>query len=396
MAKPKCPPPPPLEMPPEIGIVESDADTVRFVFPQRQLGWVRLVGLIFIGMAALFLYWIVRLGIANLQSPNHNIEVEDYIMLGIGVVLGGFAYFPLWLGLSILAGHREVTLRGGKLRTTERVAFFWRTKRWPIAKMTRVQVVAFFSSDTPNPKEGSLLSRLDALSGMLADGTRFMIVPAYPRRLLNPFAEELARRCNCKFDRAEYVSPETAERRQQAAAVTAWNEGVRRQPESSRAIVDDVPEGITIALPRYGFRGGPLTMMVIGGIAVAVAGFVMAKVDNLPTTPTIIVQAIGLAGLLVFIHGIRIARRKAVIAIVGRQLLVMQTGLLRSTQKAWDADQLVAVRVGKSGMQINEVDVLELQIVPREGLPFGLLAGRDEPEIAWIAGVVRERLGVPA
>jgi hypothetical protein len=389
-------PPPPLEMPPEISVIESDTDTAQFIFPHRQLGWLRLAGLVFIGLGAALLYWVVRMGIADWRPQNKPVAVEDFVMLGLGVVIGSFAYFPLWLGLSILAGRREVTLRGGKLRTTECVGPFWRTKRWPLGKLSRLQVVAFFPADAANPKEGSLLSRLDALSGMLEDGTRFMIVPAYPRRLLNPFAEELARRCNCKFDRAEYVSPAMAETRAQATVLTAWNEGVRHQPESSRAIVDDAPGGITIALPRYGFRGGPLTMIVLGGVASAVAGFVMAKVDNLPTTPTIIVQAIGFAGLLVAIHGIRIARRKAVIAVVGRQLLVMQTGLVRSTERSWEADQLAAVRVGKSGMQINEVDILELQIVPKEGLPFGLLAGRDEPEIAWIAGVVRERLGLPA
>jgi hypothetical protein len=389
-------PPPPVEMPPEIVVTESDNGDVRFRFPRRELGWARLAGLVFIGLGGLLVYWVVRMGIADWRPQNKPIAIEDFVMLGIGMVLGAFAYFPLWLGLAILAGRRDVTLRGGKLRTTERVGPLWRTKRWPLKKLNRLQVVAFFPSDSPTPKEGSLLGRLDALSGNLEDGTRFMVVPAYPRRLLNPFAEELARRCNCKFDRAEYVSPVMAESRAKTAVLTAWNEDGRQQPESSRAVVDDGPEGVTIALPPFGFRGGPVTMIVIGGVALAIAGFVIAKVDNLPTTPMIIVQAIGFVGLLVAVHGVRIARRKAVIAVVGRQLLVMQTGLLRSTERTWEADQLAAVRVGKSGIQVNEVDVLELQIVPREGLKFGLLAGRDEPEIAWIAGVLRDRLGVPA
>jgi hypothetical protein len=105
--------------------------------------------------------------------------------------------------------------------------------------------------------------------------------------------------------------------------------------------------------------------------------------------------AFGLVGSLVALHGVRIARRRAVIAVVGPRLLVMQTGLVRSQKRTWEADQLAAVRVGPSGITINEEDVLELQIVPKSGLKYGLLAGRDPTEIRWVASVLRAKLGLP-
>jgi hypothetical protein len=76
--------------------------------------------------------------------------------------------------------------------------------------------------------------------------------------------------------------------------------------------------------------------------------------------------------------------------------MVLQTGLVRSQQRAWEASELAAVRVGPSGVTVNDEDVLELQIVPRAGLKYGLLTGRDENEIAWIADVLRQKLGVTA
>lgn len=104
----------------------------------------------------------------------------------------------------------------------------------------------------------------------------------------------------------------------------------------------------------------------------------------------------GVVGVLLAVHGVRVARRRAVIAIVGPKLLILQTGLIRSKERSWETADLETVRVGKSGIEINEQPVLELQVVPRVGLKYGLLAGRDVAEIAWIAAELRRRLGLKA
>ena len=41
---------------------------------------------------------------------------------------------------------------------------------------------------------------------------------------------------------------------------------------------------------------------------------------------------------------------------------------------------------------MNERPVLELQVRPREGAQVGLLAGRDEEELHWIATRLRRAL----
>jgi hypothetical protein len=386
--------PPPAELPPGITVADAGDDDVTFRFPHRQLGWARLVGLPFVAVGALFLYWVVWMGVGNLKAAKKPVAVENYFMLAIGILLAGAAYFPVWLGLAILAGRPEVTLRGGKLRTTERVGPLWRTKRWPLAKLRRVEIVGF--SPTTVPKEGTLLSRLDALAGVLDDGTRFMIVPGYPRRLLYPFAEELARRCDVKFDAPTTDRPavEVVTIVPAGGPLAAWNQDGRQKPIDSRAVVDDSPEGVTISLPPFGFRGGPVAMILFGGLAAAGAVAAAAIVGRLSGWAVLAVAGVGTVGLLVAIHGVRVARRGVIIAVVGRRLLILQTGLLRSQERTWEADELQTVRVGKSGITVNEEDILDLQVVPRAGAHFGLLTGRDVPEIAWIAGVLRERLGL--
>jgi hypothetical protein len=356
----------------------------------------RLIGLPFLAAAAFFLYWDVRIGVSNVTNLNHPLEVADYFMVGVGVVLGCFAYYPIWLGLTILAGRRVIELRGGKLRTTERVGFLWRTKRWPLDKFERVQIVGFFPTPASGPKEGTVLSRLDGLTGMLSDYTRFMIAPGYPRRLLYPIAEELARRCNARNDASRPPVIVTTLGPDPTDPADEWNHDVVAQPANSKAVLDEYPEGVTINLPPAGFRGAGATLLVVGVLVTGLMTGLIALARGVPDSIRGIFAAVGVIGLLIAIHGVRVARRRAVIAIVGPQLLIMQTGLIRSRERKWTVSDLAAVRMDKSGIEINQQPVLELQIVPKTGLKFGLLASRDEAEIRWIAAVLRQRLRLTA
>ena len=47
-------------------------------------------------------------------------------------------------------------------------------------------------------------------------------------------------------------------------------------------------------------------------------------------------------------------------------------------------------------MEVNDRPVIELQIHPRQGKKAGLLGGRDEAELRWLATRLRQALQVPA
>jgi hypothetical protein len=380
----------PTEMPPEIVVTERDDDDITFAFPPRQIGFLRLAGLIPLVFSVAILGFIVKIGIGNLPA-NRPMRPEDYFMVGLGVAIGSSAYYPIWLGLSILGGRRDVTIRGGKLRVTERVGFLWRTKRWPLKDITRVEIVGL--SPTTVPKEGTLLSRLDALAGVLPLGKRFMIAPAYPRRLLAPVAAEIARRCNLKFSDRPPVEVATLV---QASPVDRWNPGAAPRPSNSKAVVDEYPEGVTITLPPVGYKSVGGAMLLAGVLIAGFMAWLIAVTDAVPAPVRGIFAFVGFIGLLAAIHGARIARRRVVIAVVGSRLLILQTGLVRSKERQWDAGDLAAIRVDKSGIEVNEEPVPELQIVLLGGLKFGLLAGRNVAEITWIAADLRRRLGLAA
>src|SRR5262245_20821246 len=100
----KCPPPP-VDLPSDITVTDHRNGDATFVFPARQLGWARHLGWLPLAAAALFLYWVVKMGTRNLPAVGKPLAIEDYFITGVGLLLACLAYFPLGLGLAILAGH---------------------------------------------------------------------------------------------------------------------------------------------------------------------------------------------------------------------------------------------------------------------------------------------------
>jgi hypothetical protein len=65
--------------------------------------------------------------------------------------------------------------------------------------------------------------------------------------------------------------------------------------------------------------------------------------------------------------------------------MVLQTGLFGSRQRSWPLEEVEVIRAGPSGMTVNDRPVLELQIDDGGEAKFGLLAGRSDEELHWLA-----------
>jgi hypothetical protein len=55
----------------------------------------------------------------------------------------------------------------------------------------------------------------------------------------------------------------------------------------------------------------------------------------------------------------------------------------------------VTVGLGCSGLSVQGVPVVELQVQPIDGGRFGILAGRDRTELEWLATTLRRELHMP-
>jgi hypothetical protein len=99
------------------------------------------------------------------------------------------------------------------------------------------------------------------------------------------------------------------------------------------------------------------------------------------------------AGML--LAGWNMGLREAAVAVADGKLFVMQTGLRRAKRHEWPLDEVTSIRVGPSGMEVNDVPVLELQIHGPKAKLFGMLAGRDPRELTWMATLLRQAIKQP-
>jgi hypothetical protein len=103
--------------------------------------------------------------------------------------------------------------------------------------------------------------------------------------------------------------------------------------------------------------------------------------------------AIGLGLLAGAVH---LGRRSATLEADADRLRVETRGLFGTKRREWTRVELSAIRADASGMEVNERPVIELQIHPRVGKKVGLLAGRKEDELRWLATRLRRALNAPA
>jgi len=195
---------------------------------------------------------------------------------------------------------------------------------------------------------------------------------------------EVFRECLETPDRSHLIRANVAFDFRQIAGsleVTPALVAVLREAKNHPDLLRQLARGATDFKPPLGFRGPAGIMFLVG---VAVAGFTAlgaaALAAQVPGVVYAFFATFAVVGALVALHGVRMARRRTAIAVVGPRLLVMQTGLVRSQKRTWEAGDLAAVRVGPSGIKVNEEDVPELQVVPRTGLKYGLLAGLGTAE----------------
>jgi hypothetical protein len=179
------------------------------------------------------------------------------------------------------------------------------------------------------------------------------------------------------------------------------------KPAGSSITIERFPDGVTIQVPPAGlWRGShglfafaviwlgftvPVSLCVIGGL---VAGKDNAQ-GNAGMLP-LLFSLFWLVGIGMLLAAINMGRQKAALAVTGGSLMVLQTGLFGAKQREWPPGDVEAVRTGPTGMTVNDKPVLELQIFDGGAAKFGVLAGRTDAELEWMAGELRAVLKVPS
>jgi hypothetical protein len=175
-------------------------------------------------------------------------------------------------------------------------------------------------------------------------------------------------------------------------------------PPGCRVLVERFDDGLTLNVPPAGITGagGLLIFALIWNAAVM--GFTVLMVSVMADQPKrdgaawllpLLLGVFWLVGIGILLGSLNMARRRAAIAVTSGTLMVIQTGIFGSKQRTWEPGDVEAVRVGPSGMTVNDKPVIELQIIDGGASSFGMLAGRKDEELKWMAAELRRALKVP-
>ncbi|HXR08542.1 MAG TPA: hypothetical protein VN765_14500, partial [Candidatus Acidoferrum sp.] len=101
-------------------------------------------------------------------------------------------------------------------------------------------------------------------------------------------------------------------------------------------------------------------------------------------------------GIGLMAKAVSMGRQRATVTAGNSGLTVVQTGPFGVKRREFRRPDIAAIRADASGMAVNNVPIIELQIHPVTGKKVGLFAGRDAGELRWMATELRHAMGVAA
>lgn len=385
---------PPL--PSEI-VVESLRHGARYSVPPRAMGkasWLGFVPVIFgFGFAGFAIFWISIASWMISKSPQKDWFVWLFPLFGVPFVLVGIGIIRA--SVFTLAGRYEIEVSEGQLRVTERAWLFRKNQTVRTDKLRRisVEVLPFSPINFYGP------AKLAALKIELSEGKPVELLRGYPLKWLEALAHELATRCSGLNITAPTVNVVT-----EPLPPRDLGQPDKRdypdQPVGSQVQLVERPDGFTLTMPPAGLVRGSKGLFAFAILwntfmSVFTTIFLFAKGSQTSSGEPmfwLLIIVFWSIGVGLFIPAINMGRRRAVFMIAGDQLRLAHANLFGTKLSAWSRDELKSIHIGPSGMAVNDIPVLELQIEPRAGKKVGLLSGRDEDELRWIATTLRRGL----
>jgi hypothetical protein len=184
-----------------------------------------------------------------------------------------------------------------------------------------------------------------------------------------------------------------------------------RQPADSKIVVDRRPDGLTLTIPCAGLRSAALGMALFAIIwlGACIAMTLWGVHSHLSGDKLLVYTGPFWAfGVLIVYSAVKTARHRAIIDVIGKPgsraagaaasdplLLLTERVFFRTHQYKWTRDQIAAVMVGASKIEMNERPIPQLQIHLAQGQgKVGRFTGRDEEELEWLAQVINLSLGL--
>lgn len=394
---------PPL--PPEIR-VETSREGVRYLLPKRETGPLKLFGCFFIGFGCLFggfaLFWILGVlgvgmkGVPGPASAFFALFGLPFLAVGVGIIaMGTFA----------LCGRTEIEVRREELRARERGGPFWWTRRIPSKDIRRFTLSAEAVRVNGQPVNSGPLADSGVLGAEIGAARPRLVVMGYPKAWLTALAERL----NADLAMQTGIAPLPAAVVEMPSPMSLGARDARHgdrfdPPAGTTLRILEQAGGVVAVVPPQGTRGtrGLLGFAIVWLVFVSIVGaaFVYApenpkrRRNNNRAIPAVVISAFGLIGVGLLVGAVNQMRRKASVRASREELIIVQQSLFGTRTFKRPPGELSAIRVGPSGMEINHVPVLELQVHTADGKKHGFFSNLTNDELHWLATHLRHGTGI--
>jgi hypothetical protein len=386
-------------MPREIQ-TEYRPEHTTYNFPLRPIGAFRLIGLLPMAFAV---FWAWMPGQQFFRSMRHATQAGggfEWFFVGFLSLFLLAALIPFCLGLFILLGQTRLEVRRDRIIVTEIAGPIRRSRKVRFADIDRLEVASRPGAPARGSPVVDSLARLSGLSAVLKNGKKRLLVVAYPRDWVESVAEEVSGLIG-----QQGIAPAIAHLDALTGVEAALKtEELAPKPADSKVSLEPGPNGILVAVPPLGLWKGSKGMVGFAVVwclfmAVFTAAMIFGK-SREPHGPLAAWAFVGMfwmIGASMLAVAIHLGVRRATLSAGGDGLRVEQKGLFGAKSREWRRGEITALRSGPSGMRVNNVPVMELQIYAVTGKKkVGLLAGRSDAELRWLASELRRTLGVPA
>lgn len=375
--------------------IEQGPDRTCYRLPLRPLGGFRWIGLLPMAFAVLFAWmpareiWRVLHRAGNGSSPGF----EWFFVLFLSLFVFA-ALMPFAVGVFVVAGRTKLTVTRDRIQSTEMAGPFRWSRAVRLADIERFEFAASRSEDRPTGP--GFLNYLSGIGALLKNGRKATIVLGYPAEWLRPLLDDLTSNLKWRGD----VVPIVEVAPMPAGAPILTEERMER-PRDSNIQVEDTSWSVAVEVPSRGLWKESYGLLAFGTfwcVVVGVISFAFLAGHNQGGFQLGALPVLGLfwlIGLGLVIVGIHLGTRRWRLRADRSQLQIQIKSALRARAWQWPAGNLEDVRVGDSGTRVNERMIEQLQVIARSGrAKTGLLSGRSHEELAWLATLLRSRLGL--
>jgi len=325
----------------------------------------------------------------------------------LGLIAGGL---PIAVASAVGAlvgwGRSEVHLGEHELVGVERCGPLRWVRRVPLRDLERLVVDVGMGQRAARPGSSDPLGGLATLSAIKADGApgraRQMLALGHPVATLEALARALGERTGHPVEVRALTAPGRGlPLVSPAGELPEFPPELPPQPSRSTALLAREGDTVTIELPPRGFWRGSKGLglfSVIWLAFVAVFGLISvgigaAEGDLSTVLPfTLGTLLFGAIGVTVFVLALRAGKRRALVQVQAGALSIVQQALGEPVTHIWRAGEVTAIGVGPSGIRVNNVPILELQVHTTAGDKTGLFRERPDDELFWMAAVLEAAL----